>query len=516
MSKLDFIKKLYNGKNCYSDHMGQEELELLHIPSNIEDIIVGMLEQKKIVILTGNPGDGKTFIIKAIEERINNLDVYTHTDLSQVSDYAEIAKDICRCYENGQPAVLAVNEYPFLQLCKCLRQIDNDIYDEVMQIREAAITYDIPRADLKRIAVIDLNERTLLDRDRHLTEEIIDRVCDLLLEDDNISKTIAYNIEAVKNPFIRKQLLGLFDLAVVSCNHFSARDILGAVAYIMTACEIDDFDKPICYYEAIFLGDNSLLKAIQNFDPIYLTKPSLDEELWTGTKVDGWYVSAPDLWPSNDLFDDDLEGAVELFQSIKRRYYFENSGGEELYSLQPSEIENCTALFVNFERDKRVALERFVKAINKLFLPSSNDKKLLRVWTTHRYNMSNEPSTAVSSKYVSTRDLELQMPRPSDWLRGMEFMPDHLLLKPKDREAPLLKLDIDFIRTLDAINAGYPVSMLAPQYSQAASMFLQKLNEVGVAEENDNGQIIIASRKRSYQKSIYIQDGKYSFDEEDE
>ena len=23
MSKLDFVKKLYNGKNCYSDHMGE-------------------------------------------------------------------------------------------------------------------------------------------------------------------------------------------------------------------------------------------------------------------------------------------------------------------------------------------------------------------------------------------------------------------------------------------------------------------------------------------------------------
>ena len=35
MSKLDFIKKLYNGKNCYSDHMNKDELGFLHISSGV-------------------------------------------------------------------------------------------------------------------------------------------------------------------------------------------------------------------------------------------------------------------------------------------------------------------------------------------------------------------------------------------------------------------------------------------------------------------------------------------------
>ena len=53
MKKLDFIKKLYNGKNCYSDHMTEEELNLLHIPSKVEEIIRDMLKKRKIVFLTG-------------------------------------------------------------------------------------------------------------------------------------------------------------------------------------------------------------------------------------------------------------------------------------------------------------------------------------------------------------------------------------------------------------------------------------------------------------------------------
>ena len=52
MSKLDFVKKLYNGKNCYSDHMDESELQLLHISSKAEDIIVDMVMHGKIVFLT--------------------------------------------------------------------------------------------------------------------------------------------------------------------------------------------------------------------------------------------------------------------------------------------------------------------------------------------------------------------------------------------------------------------------------------------------------------------------------
>lgn len=55
MSKLDFIKKLYNGKNCYSDHMNEDELGFLHIPSGVEQLVSNMLDKHKLVFLTGNP-----------------------------------------------------------------------------------------------------------------------------------------------------------------------------------------------------------------------------------------------------------------------------------------------------------------------------------------------------------------------------------------------------------------------------------------------------------------------------
>ena len=70
MNSLQFIKKLYNGRNCYSDSLTEDEIALLHIPSGVERIVEEMVDANRIVFLTGNPGDGKTYIIRALEPKL--------------------------------------------------------------------------------------------------------------------------------------------------------------------------------------------------------------------------------------------------------------------------------------------------------------------------------------------------------------------------------------------------------------------------------------------------------------
>lgn len=105
--------------------------------------------------------------------------------------------------------------------------------------------------------------------------------------------------------------------------------------------------------------------------------------------------------------------------------------------------------------------------------------------------------------------------KPNDWMKGMEYVPNHVLLKPREQEKPVLILDVDFLRTLDAVEAGYPIGLLAPQYEQTVTRFLRQLDDYNLTEDNDDGEIIIANRKKSYKKSIYVIDNKYNFEEED-
>ena len=513
MSKLEFIKKLNNGKNCYSDHMSPEELHLLHITSNVEKLITDMLGKGKIIFLTGNPGDGKTFVIKAVDAAIQKHKAYIEKDMNHITGYEKIAQDVIVCYKEHRPAIIAVNEYPFMKLCRQLKKDSPEIYSEIIEAKKSAITYSTSHPLTGRIALIDLNERNLLDADRNLMGELIDKLIVLISEDTEHNKTLEYNLRAMSIPEIKQQVLRLMQLAAAECDHFAIRDILGALAILFTACLVEDSEGEK-YYSAIFDSENQLLRVVQQFDPIYLSSPSLDEELWSGTLVDGWLLDMPDKWPNDPSFEDDVEGAVECFKRIKRQYYFENIHGHELFALQPDEIKKTTAMFTNFDSQKKKIKERLVRAINKLFLPSSDDKKQLHIWTTHRYDMSIPAAVAVSCKSIDSSELDILMPRPADWLSGLEYIPNHIILKPKTADEPVLRLDIDFIRTLNAIEDGYPVSLLAPQYEQAAAMFLQQLDDNKLTEENDDGEVIIASRRKSYKKVVSIQDGQYGFEED--
>lgn len=514
MNNLEFVKKLYKGKNCYSDHMSDEELNLIHISSKVEDIILDLLKAKKIVFLTGNPGDGKTFLIKKHGEEIKKLGAYIETDLNSVANYEEVAEKIVDCYKNGTPAVVAVNEYPFYQLCRILKHTSPEIYSETMKIKKDCIIYDLPGVQLKKIAIVDLNERSLLDRDRALTGEILDKICGLLECDEIHNEQLKSNLEALKKSEVRNQVIELFNLATTTCEHFAVRDILGAISFMLTACTTDEYED-MAYYDAMFESSNSLLQVVQQFDPIYLSKATLDEAIWNGEINEGWCLDTPVKWPNSSDFDDSVDEAVVCFKSIKRKYYFENEGGTTLAELQPDEIKRCTDIFTSFESQKKQIKERLIKSINKLFLPSSEDKKQLRIWTTHRYDFSTDIATAISSRYVDASELEIKMPRPNDWLEGMEYVPNHIILKPKEFSEPELVLDVDFLRTLDAVENGYPVGLLAPQYEQTASRFLRQLDDCKLSEENDDGEIIVASRKKSYKKSVFITDNKYSFEEEE-
>ena len=516
MSNVDFIKKLYNGKNCYSDHMDKEQLELLHIHSSVEDIIVNLIRKRKIVFLTGNPGDGKTFIIRAIEESIKDESIYIETDVNKVESYETIVSSIVECFEKKKGAIIAVNEYPFYKLQREIRKASPSLFEQILLAKNTCITYDISDGRTGDVIIIDLNERNLLDDKTNIPEQILDKMCLLISQDDFIDKDVEYNVKALSDPFVKNQFLALVKLSMYRYEHYAIRDILGAFAFILTACLSDEY-KGHRYYDAMFEGDNPLLNAIKQFDPIYLTKLSLDEELWNGTSFNdvGWKFGYPSKWPNSQAYVDDPDAALRCFISLKRRFYFENENSASLLQLQPKEISECINFFVNCKKDQRTLKQKIIRALNKLFQPSSDDKKTLYIWTTHRYDMSKDALVSISKKSIGYEDLELLLPQPSDWLKNMEYIPNHLLLRASSNHNVSLMLDVDFLRTLDAVDNGYPPALLSPEYEQKVARFLQQLDDNGLTEENDSGEVMIASRTRGDMFSVYIRDNKYSFEEDE-
>ena len=517
MNGLQFIKKLYNGKNCYSDSFTEAEIALLHIPSGVERIVKEMVDANRIVFLTGNPGDGKTYIIRALEGKLAKADVYIEKDMNSVTNEKmnEVISTIVDCFHNNKSCIIAANEFPFFKLIRATREFAPELYNELINVKKNVITYGYSTFQLRRICIIDLNERNLLDKDRSMIPSIISKFVELLKNSAGVNPVLDYNVSALQNKLVNDQLIRLFDLVALSGEHFALRDILGTLAYVITACTIDDEHINRYYYDALFSGDNDLMSFIAQFDPILLSIPSLDEQLWNGERTEGWLMNVPSKWPK-ELTNESVEEATLLFKSIKRKFYFENIYAKELSKLQPIDYIECERIFVSLSNSnrKRSILSMIISSMNHLFLSTDDEKERLRIWTSHSYDLSRETGAAVSTKYIDASDLDLVYPEPISWLKEMEFTPKFILMKLKninDTTSPRLEIDVTLLRGLISIKNGYPASLLSGQYEQAISQFTQALSSTSAARDYGDGDILIANRREGSRKKILIEDNKYSF-----
>ncbi|PKM78415.1 MAG: hypothetical protein CVU90_02650 [Firmicutes bacterium HGW-Firmicutes-15] len=512
MNNLEFIKKLYNGKNCYSDPMTQEELDLLHIESATEQLIESFIVNMKVVFLTGNPGDGKTYIIKTLKKVIEENNAYVVTDINSEPEMNRIAVDIVECYMTKRACIIAVNEYPFLLLLKEIKHVSKDLYDEIQALKKFSVIYNTARTNLNGVVIVDLNNRSLLDTDRELPVTILNRLLELAKSSSGLYKELDSTITSLSDEYIQKQLSQIISLVDLSGEHFAMRDILGAMAFMLTSCINTDEDIRFKYYDAMFNGNNELLEFFRNFDPLYLSSPEQDEKLWNGECLEGWRQGLPLKWPY-ELEDQDE--AMACFRSIKRRFYFENINSIYLNELVPIEIQKTNDVFHSLDNKKEKIKKDIIESLNKLYLPSDETRDKLRIWTIHSYDLSRDASATVSSRFIDSSLLELSIPSQPDWLKRMEYTPTHLVLKPKNKTFPKLIIDIDFMRALFIVKDGYPIELLSPRYEQAATVFINSLDDIGYTEANDNGEIIIADRRKSHKKVISILEGKYAFEEVD-
>lgn len=239
----------------------------------------------------------------------------------------------------------------FFNCAKKIKNLHPEIHSEIIVAKKSVITYNISAPLTGRFAIVDLNERNLLDADHNLLENLTKKFIDLLSEDEHIDASLQYNINALSTPEIRTQFLYLFKLVSAECKHFAVRDVLGAFSFIFTACTTEELEEER-YYSAIFNGNNQLLREVQQFDPIYLSVPDIDEQLWNGEITEGWLLDVPTEWPNSRSFEDEPELAIECFKNIKRKYYFENMQSYKLNELQPDEITKCIDIFNSFDSQK--------------------------------------------------------------------------------------------------------------------------------------------------------------------
>lgn len=517
MDNLQFIQRLYNGKNCYSDSMSDEQIELLHIVSGVESIVTRMISENRIVFLTGNPGDGKTFIIRRQKKLLE--DIYTVMDLNSVNldsnEGDELIEKLYQCYKGGRAAIIAANEFPFHRLTVKMSKCHLDMYEELIAIRNNILYVDYPRLELRRICIIDLNERNLLDKERNIVDNILVKFTNMLEPYKSTNITLGHNIVALSDENVKMQICKIFTNISMMGRHFVIRDILGTISYILVSCIDTDNEGTGYYYDALFDGNNEIMSYVTQFDPILLSCASIDEKIWNGEMREGWYFGQPSKWPYQITKDEgSIEEATTLFRSIKRKFFFENAYAKELINLQPLDFDECVDVLINIKQESRRIKRMLINSMNKIFLSTDAERDKLRVWTTHNYDLSRTVTAAVSTRYVDVDDLCLDYPEPVEWLKKMEYVPSKLILYYRGRPEIRLDIDTNFLQRLIMIKNGYPASLLSEQYEQSISHFLKTMEREGACKDYAGGEILVCNRKTGTYTKLYVEDSKYSLGSE--
>src|SRR5205085_7785336 len=118
-----FIERLYRSTNSYADRLTADELESIHVDLGVDHYLVEQAEAGRQIIVTGNPGDGKTHLIERLRPKLEALGARVITDANACTD-GEIQEQWTASHGDGRPFVLAINEWPLYVLQRLAAQSD--------------------------------------------------------------------------------------------------------------------------------------------------------------------------------------------------------------------------------------------------------------------------------------------------------------------------------------------------------------------------------------------------------
>ena len=303
---IDFLSGLYNRHSCYADRLTPEQLEAIQVATPVEAALRKWIRSKNDVVLTGSPGDGKTFLLRRMSEEIDRIKGDRILDATSEKDYAAIVDRWRAARKKKRPFFLAINHGPLNRMLQ-LHAMGDPVLQEVKRQLNESLYYgdEVPRTP-KRVVVLDLNLRSVL------APQIIEDTLNNLLRDQHYAENpffsddandVTRNRRALANSQVRERLVHLLSVAGHTTRHISMRDLQGFLAYVLfggaTSAEVIKQEARLTarYFNLCFSGQGELFDAVKEiFDPVRMTVPEIDENLWENSGVyDGWIFTRPAL-----------------------------------------------------------------------------------------------------------------------------------------------------------------------------------------------------------------------------
>lgn len=428
-SPLVFIEKLYRSSNSYADRLSREELDWINIDLGLESYLSERARESKQIIVTGNPGDGKTHLIERIRPALEAAGAKVLTDANALSD-EEVFDEWRNCAAQGRALVLAINEWPLFVLRRLARDTGfQGVEEAVRQVQQAQrFSGAEPVPPQHNVLVIDLNLRNLLSSE--VLRKAIDRVTqDRFYVGLHADDPALQNRQALRSERVQERLIALLELVARRSGHVSMRHLMGFLGFLITGGQsvvdrLASQGSGRFHYASLAFegGEGRLFDQIrETFDPARITHPQHDFNLWRGsTDPAGWPSgarpsAAPQQFPENSR--------TEAFAALKRRFFFEHAAGADLLALIPEDEVAFDRLVQKGEEGNQTVVRDLVLGLNRFFEPegAESDRDELVLWQSHRFDV-RPPDTFIALHRISYRHFRVEPVRYAKWVD--EWLPE--------------------------------------------------------------------------------------------
>jgi hypothetical protein len=439
----ELLTGLYFSEAANAALTSPEARSYLHVSTRVEDVIKDVIRRGLDLVLTGNPGDGKSHLVRMMVERGELGAAEVEDDLS-AHPTGDVLRRWSTAAQAGRPFVLCANEGPL-----------KDLLDEVPpRSRVAGRAHEL-RTQLGRllahrpsdlapapaeVILIDLADRSVLEA--RLIDEALQRVTNehflpVVGDWDAADTSSGRNLLLLAQHQECRRRLGAALLAAGRrCGeHVSFRHLWAGIAFALTRAKpVARLDSEL-RRDADMIGtlplDNLvhrdgrgiLLEAARSFaDPALVTDPDLDEQIWaTGQPSTGnWIVDFPPrpeapstLWRSGDR-----QRALERLASIKRAVAFAHDRGGHLIE-RLGEWRSIPS-----EGDDGALMADIIRGVRALYL-SPDEERAAPDWLTRGVplfvNFTYEERAIEDRPHVAVRAIaptqfELLRPVRAPWL----------------------------------------------------------------------------------------------------
>lgn len=158
---LQFVRDFYRGMSAYADHVDTKMLSEIHLKTKLDNAVLEAVKAGKDVVLTGNPGDGKTHIIRVLREQLERLSipVTIELDASTLSN-EEIYQHWTKAHEENRAFVIAINAAVLYSVYNRYPKF-NPIRNAYEQMADAVVFHQ-KDIDTTSLVVFDLSKRDAL------------------------------------------------------------------------------------------------------------------------------------------------------------------------------------------------------------------------------------------------------------------------------------------------------------------------------------------------------------------